>query len=123
MPKLACKIFDSLFGAHPDAELLRLALQDFGDKESERVQIAILKLSEGDPKKLIDYIDAARIDYRDVLAWAEYPEQMQSGKSRFNTPMGEYDAVLKRDRLQYEAWLASHIDEAEHDQSDSEKQA
>jgi hypothetical protein len=51
-------------------------LDDYGsgphERERERVQIAILKLSEGDSDKLLHYIAAAKRDYRDVLYWTEY---------------------------------------------------
>lgn len=40
--------------------------------EKERVQLAILRLSEGDTAKLREYINLAKIDYRDVLMSAEY---------------------------------------------------
>ena len=43
------------------------------ERERERVQLAILKLSEGDAGKLLHYLDVAKKDYRDVLYWAEYP--------------------------------------------------
>jgi hypothetical protein len=107
---LILKVFEKLFGAHPDADALREALLKYSDKESPRVHLAILKLSEGDPKKLFSYIEAARGDYRDVLAWAEYPEQMRSGKTRYNTPLEEYEAILIADRTQYEVWLDEYHD-------------
>jgi hypothetical protein len=47
------------------------------EPERERVQIAILALSEGDEAKLTHFIDAAKGDYRDVLAWAEHAEEME----------------------------------------------
>ncbi len=47
------------------------------ERERERVQIAVLKLSEGDVDKLLQYVTAARLDYRDVLYWAEYSEDKQ----------------------------------------------
>ena len=40
--------------------------------EKERVHLAILKLSAGDTNKLLQYIQAAKGDYRDMLLWAEY---------------------------------------------------
>jgi hypothetical protein len=43
--------------------------------ERERVQLAILHLSEGDLGKLYHYTDVATQDYRDVLYWAEYPRE------------------------------------------------
>ena len=45
------------------------------ERERERVQLAILKLSEGNEEKLRDLVDVAQRDYRDVLFWAEYPEE------------------------------------------------
>ena len=51
------------------------------EKERERVQLAIVALSEGDEAKRGQFIAAAKRDYRDVLFWAEYPEE-----SRLDTP-------------------------------------
>ena len=45
------------------------------ERERERVQLAILKLGEGNEKKLREFVAVARRDYRDVLFWAEYPEE------------------------------------------------
>jgi|SRR5436190_22935213 len=45
------------------------------ERERERVQLAILKLSEGNEEKLRQHVDVAKRDYRDVLFWAEYPEE------------------------------------------------
>lgn len=38
----------------------------------ERVQMGILKLSEGDLAKLRHYVEEAQKDFRDILYWAEY---------------------------------------------------
>lgn len=43
-----------------------------------RVQLAVLKLSQGDLRKLQEFIEVARTDYRDVLFWAETPEQAKA---------------------------------------------
>jgi len=51
------------------------------ERERERVQLAILKLSEGNEDKLREFVAVAKRDYRDVLFWAEYPEE-----SRLDTP-------------------------------------
>jgi hypothetical protein len=51
------------------------------ERERERVQLAILTLSQGDEAKLREYVAVAKRDYRDVLFWAEYPEQ-----ARIDTP-------------------------------------
>src|SRR5438132_3450767 len=58
-------------------------------RERERVQLAILKLSEGNEEKLREFIAVAKRDYRDVLFWAEYPEE-----SRLDTP-GKRERVRK----------------------------
>ncbi len=45
------------------------------ERERERVQLAILKLSEGNEEKLREFVQVAKRDYRDVLFWAENPEE------------------------------------------------
>src|SRR5882762_224806 len=65
----------------PDREpaLIMELLDEFGvesyERERERVQLAILHLSEGDEDKLLEYLIVAKRDYRDVLYWAEYPKE------------------------------------------------
>jgi hypothetical protein len=51
------------------------------ERERERVQLDILKLSGGSEEKVRKYVAVAKRDYRDVLFWAEYPEE-----SRLDTP-------------------------------------
>lgn len=51
------------------------------ERERERVQLAVLKLSAGSEEKVREYMVVAKRDYRDVLFWAEYPEE-----SRLDTP-------------------------------------
>ncbi len=52
-------------------------LDGYGERstepERERVQLAILKLSEGRKSNLRHYFEAAKRDYRDVLYWSENP--------------------------------------------------
>jgi hypothetical protein len=45
------------------------------ERERERVQLDILKLSGGSEEKVREYVAVAKRDYRDVLFWAEYPEE------------------------------------------------
>jgi hypothetical protein len=45
------------------------------ERERERVQLAILKLSEGNEEKLSNFVAVAKRDYHDVLFWAENPEE------------------------------------------------
>ena len=51
------------------------------ERERERVQLAILKLSEGNEEKLREFLAIAKRDYRDVLFWAENPDE-----ARLDTP-------------------------------------
>ncbi len=49
------------------AELDNYGLQPY-EREKERVQLAIIELSGGNPDKLAELIKTAKIDYRDILA-------------------------------------------------------
>ena len=86
--------------------ILRRYGQDKYEEESPRIQLAVLKLSEGDLEKLEEFVDLAKRDYRDVLAFAEYPEEIRIGF----VGMGELSeeeakALRRRDREQYLSWL------------------
>jgi hypothetical protein len=96
----------------PDAdphEILDL-LNEYGTESYEtgrtRVHLAILKLSEGDRERLPDLVKMAKADWRDVLAYAEYPEEMKTDPSKMRDMTGsEARSVRQRDREQYEKWL------------------
>jgi hypothetical protein len=45
------------------------------ERECERVQLAILKLSGGNEEKLREFVAIAKRDYRDILFWADNPEE------------------------------------------------
>jgi hypothetical protein len=111
--ELVSKFFEKDFGDESNFTELFEFLMSFKGNEPERVQLAILKLSEGDPDKLRQNVELAKIDYRDVLAGAEYPEQMESGATAYNTETEDYEAILARDREQYESWLAEVSDSQE----------
>jgi hypothetical protein len=67
-------------------------------REPTRVKLAILKLAQGDLARLEEFTKVASTDYRDVLAWAEYP-------AYFKAPKPERDAAIERDWSQYVRWL------------------
>ena len=87
-------------------------LAEYGSETSElgeeRVRLAILKLSESDADALPELVEAAKRDYRDVLLWAEYPEEARAGAApRKLSPSeaAERSRMGERDRKQYEDWL------------------
>lgn len=103
---LIVKKVSMIFPRREAREILAI-LDRYGSNENEpereRVQLAILKLCEekgdGDPA---DLVQVAKADYRDVLAWAEYPHQSKS------PPQGDRETretLIARDRDQYERWL------------------
>jgi hypothetical protein len=67
------------------------ALDTYGvepyERERERIQLAILKLSVGSEEKVREFMAVAKRDYRDVLFWAENPEEAR------------LDAPEKRERV------------------------
>jgi hypothetical protein len=88
-------VVESVQGTFPKSSWARVVelLDSYGvepyERERERVQLATLKLSAGSEEKLREYVTVAKRDYRDVLSWAEYPEE-----SKLDTP-GKRQRVRK----------------------------
>ena len=85
-------------------------LNAYGDSEMERgrgrVHLAILKLCGRKLENLPKLIAMAKRDYRDILAYAEYPEQMKLGFLKLSKlSAAERKAIKKRDEKQYKRWL------------------
>ena len=80
------------------------------EAECDRVRLAILKLSGGQIGELEKMVAAAKLDYRDVIAWAEYPEEFAAlgpGSANLSDEDRRRLAELrKRDEGQYGKWLA-----------------
>jgi hypothetical protein len=74
-------------------------------KEKERVRLAALKLASGDLGKLRTAIDRAKLDYRDVLAPAEYPKFMQERIRLRRLRSRDRELIYTDDWQQYERWL------------------
>ena len=68
---------------------------------ADRIRLAILKLVDGDESKLLEMIELAEIDPRDVVGEAEYPRQMR------HPPGMATEEMILADRADYEAWLSS----------------
>ena len=96
----------------PDAdpqEILDL-LNEYGRESyetgAERVRLAILKLCGGDRDRLPELVKMAKADFRDVLAYAEYPEEMKTDPVKMrDMPVEKAKSLRMRDRDQYEKWL------------------
>lgn len=93
----------------PDAIVaLRKALSAYGaeswEPEVDRVRLAILKLASRDQTRLQTQIVAAKSDYRDVLAYAEYPNWMQLSPSAALSDEDKQRAI-DADWAQYQSWL------------------
>ena len=84
------------------AQLEAYGTEDY-ERERHRVYLAILKLC--DEEGLDDpavYIKTAKEDYRDVLYWAEYPNQARNPRKLSEIEAEEFGRL---DREQYETWL------------------
>lgn len=87
-----------------DAEALLARFERLDNPEKHRVALAILKLCDEDGRKSPDpYIESAAADYRDVLMWAEYPNEMNV--DNWNEPIERVREAREADRRQYLEWL------------------
>jgi hypothetical protein len=83
------------------AEVLR-ELDALGAAAKPRVQLAVLKLVNGRFAELEKHLACARLDWRDVLMWAEYPAD---AKISWGSPAETHHPAYKSDWEQYQAWL------------------
>jgi hypothetical protein len=108
-PDVVRLLVDRLF-APEERGAARVLLESYGaaphEREPVRVRVAALKLSKGGLSELERVIGYARRDYRDVLAWAEYPAEMAVPTWRM--PAHDVAQIRAADRAQYLAWLAAH---------------
>jgi hypothetical protein len=93
-----------------DPQEIMAILDQYGAEGSEtgrdRVHLAILKLSEGQLERLPDLVAAAKVDYRDIVAAAEYPGQLRLGFVGMRELSPEERRALRRqDKAQYRKWL------------------
>lgn len=68
-------------------------------RETLRVSMACLKLANGDIKALQNYIDDACADYRNVIAWAEYPAYFRAHSEQQKVQ------AIESDWAQLQNWL------------------
>ena len=104
--------------SHADVE--RILARDFGREERERasellldpesnfsprVLLAVLKLSKRDVDAVAAQLETARSDWRDVVAYAEYPAYMQATSGSTSLDSVRRRELIEADRAQYDAWL------------------
>ena len=74
-------------------------------REPTRVRLAALKVANGSVQKLRACIDAAKRDYRDALAAAEFPAYSKIGFRVRESPEKERRRIIDNNWRQYEEWL------------------
>lgn len=102
---LVTRLFSLEVRAEAASVLAQYGTQSY-EREEMRVRVAALKLSDGSIDRLRELIGSAKLDYRDVLAWAEYPEELRSPTWRLSA--AEQARIRTADRAQYLAWLETH---------------
>ena len=65
------QLIDKYFSVSEQDTVKSLLIEECRDF-SERIHFAIIKLSNGDADTLLQMIHEAKIDYRDVLVWADF---------------------------------------------------
>jgi hypothetical protein len=100
------KLHDT-FSAADAAEALSI-LETYGREpsqwERDRVHLAMLMVSRGSLQRLRSAAEAAVSDFRDLLVGAEFPEEFNAPR---DLPQSELEAIRRRDRARYEAWLTA----------------
>lgn len=103
------EILDKLFPDPTVRRQVEATLDQYGSEEAHlevrRVRLAVLKLAGRDLEAIKRNVDYACIDYRDVLAWAKYPNAMRVPSWRLPEDSPEKKQITTADRRQYQDWL------------------
>ena len=95
-------MFDSEALASEAMSILNAYGKEEYEREVPRVKLAILKLAGSDLKEIDKFTGVAKMDCRDVLAWAEYPRQSK----KWSMPEGpEKEKLAMSDIEEYEKWI------------------
>jgi hypothetical protein len=86
-------------------DLLRVRFADPEQAFSPRVLLAVLKLADGDVDRAVAHLEAARKDWRDVIAWAEYPSYTDATSGANPADAARRKELIQRDWEEYHAWL------------------
>ena len=111
--KLLSWIMIALFPNQLERKRVEKVLERYGTEsyhqEPPRVQLAILKLAGADLERIEHYVEQAFMDYRDVLAMAEYPGQIRQPYSLKDKDPELYAQIIDEDLKQYEEWLNDQL--------------
>jgi len=98
-----CSMFpDPSVRKQVEDELNRYGVESY-EREVPRVRVDILKVAGASLEKVREWADIAKRDYRDILAGAEYPEELI--KPTWNFPLSEQNTIQRRDKGQYLKWI------------------
>jgi hypothetical protein len=110
LPRVLARLFpDPTARSRADAILGSYGQESYHN-EIERVRLGILRLAGADLAGLERWTALARMDYRDLLVAAEYPRTFARDRLRERDP-AKYAALGRRERAEYDAWLASVLGE------------
>jgi hypothetical protein len=73
------------------------------EREKSRVRLAILKVAGTEMEQIKKWTDIAKRDYRDVLASAEYPNQLTT--PTWELSASDRKAIENKDAEQYRKWI------------------
>ena len=69
------------------------------EREHERVWLDILELAKGDKARVLELVERAKRDYRDIILWAEYPQESKldtpEKKRKFNDMLEKFGAAWR----------------------------
>jgi hypothetical protein len=92
-PEIQSAAFDILDTYHSDGS------------EPHRVQLAALKMANGNLHQLREWIASANLDFRDVLAAAEYPQAFSTSATLHALSPTAQREIYEADWRQYHTWL------------------
>lgn len=94
---------------HDQSDIVLAVLAEYGNashnQNPHRIHAAILKLANGDLNTLERQIASAKIDFRDTLVAAEYPEYGDKVYGPKAIPEDERRQIINADWQQYKQWF------------------
>jgi len=88
-----------------DVTRVESLLRELGPRMSARVVLAVLKLSNGSIQAVRENVEAARLDWRDIIAEAEYPTYLRRVPGAGRLSPQQRDQIIQADWEQYARWL------------------